>query len=100
MLIANASPVVTRCRAPLVLLALVTALAPAALHMLVPARLMLAVREVTFRAVFHHDHDVARDRSLGDRASATPRRALWRLERRTLAIPVDGQTDQLSADVS
>jgi MFS transporter, DHA1 family, multidrug resistance protein len=43
MLIANASPVVTRRGAPLVLLALVTAIAPAALHMLVPALPMLAV---------------------------------------------------------
>ena len=43
MLIANASPVVTRRGPPLVLLALVTALAPAALHMLVPALPMLSV---------------------------------------------------------
>ncbi len=43
MLIANASPVVTRRGPSLVLLALVTALAPAALHMLVPALPMLAV---------------------------------------------------------
>ncbi len=43
MPIANAGPVITRRGAPLVLLALVTALAPAALHMLVPALPMLAV---------------------------------------------------------
>ena len=43
MRIANASPVVTRRGAPLVLLALVTALAPAALHMLVPALPMLGL---------------------------------------------------------
>ena len=43
MRIANASPVVTRRGPPLVLLALVTAIAPAALHMLVPALPMLAV---------------------------------------------------------
>ncbi len=39
----NASPVVTRRGPPLVLLALVTALAPAALHMLVPALPMLGL---------------------------------------------------------
>ena len=43
MLIANASPVITRRGPPLILLALVTAIAPAALHMLVPALPMLAV---------------------------------------------------------
>jgi hypothetical protein len=43
MPIANAGPVITRRGAPLVLLALVTALAPAALHILVPALPMLVV---------------------------------------------------------
>jgi MFS transporter, DHA1 family, multidrug resistance protein len=43
MPIANASRVATRRGPPLVLLALVTAIAPAALHMLVPALPMLAV---------------------------------------------------------
>jgi len=43
MRIANASQVITRRGPPLVLLALVTAIAPAALHMLVPALPVLAV---------------------------------------------------------